>query len=365
MGEHIKSTHLPWHYIPVWITITTPVLYVIAFIAGTLITLTKVIKTPLIYCSNNQKIKELIFILCFFIPLSAVAMLDTVLYDAWRHMFFIYPAFLMIALIGLKQLIEIAKSKFGTLPYKILKTVLILCISVSLISTLKFMIENHPFQNVYFNMFAGKKVQPPNNKFELGYWGLSYRQALEYILDNDNEENITIYTANNKVVKEVLAPSERNRLIYTDKCRAKYYIGNYRFLKREYPYKNEFYSLNVDGNKIMVVFKLKEDKYHESRIKFYENKFRNSDRLMKIVFQNAKKNKISLDKMINLSAIKAVSIENYVLMVKCNRYLKKMLTQKAQEEKISLKELIRQAAIWFYNNEEKDDVKFLSDFMGL
>ena len=41
------------------------------------------------------------------------------------------------------------------------------------------MIKHHPFQNVYFNMLAGKEIE---KKFEMDYWGLSNKQALDYIL---------------------------------------------------------------------------------------------------------------------------------------------------------------------------------------
>ena len=40
------------------------------------------------------------------------------------------------------------------------------------------MIENHPIQNAYFSLPA-RYVQ---HNFELDYWGLSFRPALEYLL---------------------------------------------------------------------------------------------------------------------------------------------------------------------------------------
>ena len=49
------------------------------------------------------------------------------------------------------------------------------------------MIKDHPHQNVYFNFLAGKNIQ---TKFELDYWGLSNKQALEYILKNDSKNII-------------------------------------------------------------------------------------------------------------------------------------------------------------------------------
>jgi hypothetical protein len=33
-GNLVRSTKLPWHYVPIWIAVTTPLLYVIFFIVG-------------------------------------------------------------------------------------------------------------------------------------------------------------------------------------------------------------------------------------------------------------------------------------------------------------------------------------------
>ena len=34
LGKFIKSTAVPWHYIPVWILITTPMLFTLFFLIG-------------------------------------------------------------------------------------------------------------------------------------------------------------------------------------------------------------------------------------------------------------------------------------------------------------------------------------------
>ena len=36
------------------------------------------------------------------------------------------------------------------------------------------MIRDHPYQNVYFNLLAGSDKR---HRFELDYWGLSYKEA--------------------------------------------------------------------------------------------------------------------------------------------------------------------------------------------
>jgi len=99
------------------------------------------------------------------------------------------------------------------------------------------------------------------NSFELDYWGLSYRQALEYILKNDKDKIIKIYVANacgwyNSLI---LPSDDRKRLVYVKRDsldEAKYFISNYRWHKDEYPYEDEYFSIKIGGTKIMVVYRL-------------------------------------------------------------------------------------------------------------
>jgi hypothetical protein len=206
-----------------------------------------------------SKKNDFIFMLWFFLPLVTVVVFRSVLYDAWRQMFFIYPAFLMLSLVGLTSLFKFIKSKFQGPSYKIINVTLILITAFSLINTAKFMIKYHPYQNVYFNILAGRDMKKVKNNFELDYWGLSYRKALEYILKNDTDKVIKICVANpvGRANASILSAEDSNRLMYLgDPNEAKYFLSDYRGHKDEYPYKNEYYSIKIGGAKIIVVYKM-------------------------------------------------------------------------------------------------------------
>ncbi|HQG89435.1 MAG TPA: hypothetical protein PKX80_07940, partial [Flexilinea sp.] len=34
LGKYVPSMHLPWHYLPVWIFISTPIVYIVLFLIG-------------------------------------------------------------------------------------------------------------------------------------------------------------------------------------------------------------------------------------------------------------------------------------------------------------------------------------------
>jgi hypothetical protein len=121
------------------------------------------------------------------------------------------------------------------------------------------MVKYHPYQNVYFNILAGKNMVEIKNNFELDYWGLSYRQALEYILKKDMDKTIKICVANfpGMLNAKILTPNDLLRLAYVEKPEeAKYFLSNYRWHKEEYLYKEEYYSKKVGGVRIMVVYKM-------------------------------------------------------------------------------------------------------------
>ena len=271
-GRYVDSREIPWHYIPVWITITTPFFYTLTFIVGIFTSIRDILKN-FFKSFISDKRYDLVFLTWFFLPLSAVIILKSNLYDAWRLMFFIYPAFLVFSIKGFLSLFDVIKTKTKGIVHTLANACIVIFLFVSLAGTLHFMVKNHPFQNVYFNALAGRDI---HNNFDLDYWGLSYRQGLEYILKNDPENKIKVHALNRpgEINVDILTPAERDRLEYVDLKDAKYFLSNYRDhthlsdpkyytgntrgRKDHYPYENEFFSIKVNRIKILVVYKLRE-----------------------------------------------------------------------------------------------------------
>ena len=252
-GKYMDSTGVPWHYVPVWLSISTPLLYVVFFMAGLVVLAGKLVRNA----KKRDPVtrEELIFLYWFFAPVAAVMALGSALYDAWRQMFFIYPAFLLISMTGLKAVFERLSGAAG----KALKAAFIAIVAACLLQTVFFMAGYHPHQNVYFNALAGSMTEAKSD-FDLDYWGLSYRKALEYIAANDDGKVVTVYAANFPGILNsfILPRGDRKRLVFVDDpAKAKYFVSAYRWHKEEYPYPNEVYSVKVGPAKIAVVYKLK------------------------------------------------------------------------------------------------------------
>ena len=84
LGKNIAATNLPWHYIPVWMLISTPILYICGFFVGIVVLVKNFSKDPLGGCQHPKRQQDLIFVLWGFLPMLAVIVLKSVLYDAWR-----------------------------------------------------------------------------------------------------------------------------------------------------------------------------------------------------------------------------------------------------------------------------------------
>src|SRR5215831_8892215 len=92
--------------------------------------------------------------------------------------------------------------------------------------------QAHPFQNVYFNTLAGTDLR---SRYELDYWGLANRKALEYLLRNDHSEVIYVRADSStrlSVASFMLDERDRKRLRYSDdRNLSRYVITNYRQVK--------------------------------------------------------------------------------------------------------------------------------------
>jgi len=256
MGRFIDADVLPWHYLPVWILITTPLYYVLLFAIGLAQSIFLLTRPP-IYQITREKRNQLIFLGAFFVPLFSVILGKSIVYDGWRHLYFVYPSLVIIATQGLVSLWRFFSAKF---PVKWATAGFVLVSLVALSGVIRFMLSSHPYQNVYFNTLAGASLADIKPRYELDYWGLSYRKGLEYILKTDPRAEVRVYPANGAVKDSalILEETDRKRIVLVDaEQEADYFIGNYRYHPDEYPYPNPVYSVRVQDAALMTVFKLK------------------------------------------------------------------------------------------------------------
>ena len=242
LGNYVFSDlrELPWHYLPLWMLITTPVIYTILFIFGSInfLFILKNSKANIFNLNKLDILKSIIFCLCFG-PILAVIFIKSSMYDGWRQMYFVYSPFIIICIFGLDFIIKTIKKKLFLLIF-------FSGLFFNFIYLASWTYKNHPFQYLYFNNLAMNKW---HSNFEMDYSGVSFKQGIKYIISIDTREKVNIFIdpLYSRKAYFSLMPNERNRVLLNDSISTSdYVIINYRYEqdKEAYFYKKkklEFY----------------------------------------------------------------------------------------------------------------------------
>ncbi|MEO8333461.1 MAG: hypothetical protein ABI664_00715 [bacterium] len=255
-GRNISATKLPWDYVPTWIVITTPVVITVLFLVGSVASAAKVVRRWRVYFFNEEQ-RDLLVLCWFFMPVVGCVVLRPTLYDAWRHLFFVYPAMVYIAAIGMETIAGYAETRAGVARKWTMDAVLTTALLACLVPVVSFMVKNHPFEHLYFTRLAGRDMKEIKSRFELDYWGLSYRKTLEYIVRTDSSPRIRVFplTYPGRLNAIMLPPRDRARidLVFSAED-ADYVMSTYRGHPQDYPGAVEVYNVKVGNASIASVF---------------------------------------------------------------------------------------------------------------
>lgn len=251
-GELISAQNLRWDYIPTWFCINTPIIYLILGFSGLLLFALTTIRQLKTFNLKEIDKNNLLYSISFIAPVIIVILLHSVLYDTWRHLFYIYPAFIMFAIYFINVCL---KTKF--------KRIVPIITFVSISAVTFFIICNFPFHHVYFNQFITlHKGEYIRKNYEMDYWGVSYNKALEFILDTDPADTIRISADNPTSIPNgnMLIGNQKKRIIFTDSIpKSDYFIATYRWHPEDYEFDNfeEIKSFMILNSKISTIFKAK------------------------------------------------------------------------------------------------------------
>ncbi len=226
IGKYISASNLPWHYSIVWIFLTTPIFYILLFMAATFNTLKDIFLHRLSFLSNQDKLENLILLSLTCLPVVMVIVLKSTLYDGWRHLYFIYPSLIILATIGWKIIFD----KLNQI--KVARGIFITFTAIYLFQIISWMYKAHPLQNVFFNSFVKGDLR---TKYELDYWGVGNILALNFIANIDKSPVIYIKSESQTPLEmsfKMLSKEDVKRFrILTTETNVNYYaITNYRCL---------------------------------------------------------------------------------------------------------------------------------------
>jgi hypothetical protein len=246
-NNYISTEHIPYKYLPVWVIISTPTLYIIFFLLGffymskrfimKFLEIKKLPKYKDLWLSFSEK-KDFV-ILCILSSIFIFVIIHNIkLYNGWRLMYFLNTFFMYIA----TYFIYIIYLKIR--PSKIKVNLFNLFFLVTLGLVFQKMTIYHPYQSLYFNNFLSAEKK---NSFEGDYHGLGTSKALlEIIKANKDSKNINIAVASH-------TPLQRGIEFLDPKDKKKINIVGQEYLIADYIYKNNISEVDINSNKKYVI----------------------------------------------------------------------------------------------------------------
>ncbi len=166
-GIYYPSNETPWHYNFKWIIITSPVIVIISFFLFFFL-LPKAIKRYGIATA---------FILLFsaLFPLLYIIYKHSTNFDSWRHVFFVYPFWVIMAALSIDMLSSFFKGKVQWVPVAVA--------IAGLLPVMVWTVRAHPHQYVYFNEFEGG-TEGAFGYYDLDYYLVSAKASSEWVIKN-------------------------------------------------------------------------------------------------------------------------------------------------------------------------------------
>ena len=190
------------------------------------------------------------------VPVASVIWKGAVVYDGWRHLYFVWPGLVIVGLAGTWWLFH----RLGTLIPKVMLWVALI---VALIPTATWILMNHPHQAVHFNSLVRKDAYL---SYEMDYWGGSYLQALKWLTATFPEGELKVIHAHTPgyLNQEMLPKHERDRIVNASHEEADFLLSIHRYprefepyLRGEGMYARPLHVIRVDGNPIVGVYDLR------------------------------------------------------------------------------------------------------------
>jgi hypothetical protein len=238
-GVMYTSTEIPRSYLPelLGIQLTEPVWFL--FAAGLLVMFYESVQ----HVTRSRALLALTFV-WFIAPLLGFVVTRSPLYDNFRQVFFILPPVFLTA---------------GIVFEKIRRPVLqAAIIGLLLLPGIADGVHLHPYEYIYYNRFIGG-VNGAFRKFELDYWGTSYREAADY-LNEAAPSNGSIWVEGPAHLLQLYARPDLKIYSTYEQERAGHYdyvvaVTRYNLDLTSYPSAPIIYVIERDGASLTVIKK--------------------------------------------------------------------------------------------------------------
>jgi len=177
---------LPRYYIPYMILVTLP-LYTLPLAAlGQGAAILRIGRQRLSVFKDVKTLTLLALTLSWLIPLGFVMIARPLVYNGWRHFYFVFAGLALLAGYGLQILVKVVSQRMKAMwSRKMAAALLCGCFTLSAIQ----IIMNHPFQYGYYNILCRWTA---STQMELDYWDVSTVNAMMLLFKTQRDENLPL-----------------------------------------------------------------------------------------------------------------------------------------------------------------------------
>ena len=205
LGTPVLSNDVPAWYIPTWFSITTPPFALLLGCIGIAALLTRSALSRSSALQNTRLRFAALAAACFGAPIAAAILFESTIFNGWRHLYFLWAPFSLLAAFGLHWLISGAFRRRRALAYGAAAV----GIGASAVATALL----HPNQQVYFNFVEDRVTQDRlSERYVMDYWNLSLYELYGHLL-NEEPPTLTIqYRGETRGSLGMLAEADRERI---------------------------------------------------------------------------------------------------------------------------------------------------------
>ena len=207
MGEIYRSDTLPWNYIPVWFAITAPPVALALGAIGCAAVCWQGVSGFLAALRDREFRFRILLLGCILSPVAIAVILQSTMYHDWRHMYFLWGPFCLLAAIGLHSITNISVEEgVGKVGARLPRWVRGVQLHITqralaygatgfgLITTLTAMATLHPYEQIYFNALVDTKTPGALGKrYDMDHFRMAQLQSLEYLLARYPDDTLRVW----------------------------------------------------------------------------------------------------------------------------------------------------------------------------
>jgi hypothetical protein len=213
-GRLLIAREAPREYLPRLLSLTLPEFYPLAALLGGAALLSLLVRRARWSPTTAKRILQTTWVLSLAAaPVAWVVLRHTPLYNGTRHLLFVVPPLAVVA--------GVSAAKFlGRPGWSLARSVGAAVLAASLLATAADMVRLHPYQYVYYNRLFAGGVAGAANRYELDYWGASFREGIEWMVahypEREPGEKVRVagYSATHVPFWHYLSKTARGRRVF-------------------------------------------------------------------------------------------------------------------------------------------------------